>query len=41
MIKHNNKLLENRDYGSRGFATLITRHPLSVKVGTNFADNLW
>jgi hypothetical protein len=30
--------LENRDYGLRGFAALTTRHPLSTKVVTNFAD---
>jgi hypothetical protein len=29
--------LENRDYGRRGSAPLITR--LSAKVGTNFSDN--
>jgi hypothetical protein len=30
--------LENRDYGRRGCAALTTRHPLSAKVCTNFAD---
>jgi hypothetical protein len=30
--------LENRNKLPRGFVTLITRHPLSAKVGTNFAD---
>jgi hypothetical protein len=30
--------LENRDYGRRGSGTLTTWHPLSSKVGSNFAD---
>jgi hypothetical protein len=32
--------LENLDYGRKGPATLTTCHPLSTKVGTNFADKL-
>jgi hypothetical protein len=30
--------LENRDYGRRGSAALAMQHPLSAKVGSNFAD---
>jgi hypothetical protein len=33
--------LESREYGSRGSGTLTTWHPLSTKVGTNFADKQW
>jgi hypothetical protein len=30
--------LENREYDGRGSAALITRHPPSTKVDTNFTD---
>jgi hypothetical protein len=30
--------LEIRDYGRKGSAGLITRHPLSANVGNNFVD---
>jgi hypothetical protein len=30
--------LENRNYGRKGSAALTTRHPLSKKVVTHFAD---
>jgi hypothetical protein len=33
--------LGNRDYCRRKFALLTTWHPLSAKVGANFADKLW
>jgi hypothetical protein len=34
--KSSGSSLENRKYCRRGFVTLITWHPLSAKVGTNF-----
>jgi hypothetical protein len=32
--------LERREYGRRGSIALTTQHPLSIKVGADFADKL-
>jgi hypothetical protein len=37
-IKNSGSGLENRDYNRTEFVTLTMWHPLSAKVGTNFAD---
>jgi hypothetical protein len=36
--KLSGSVLENRDYGPRGSAALITRHPSIRNFGTNFVD---
>jgi hypothetical protein len=36
--KNSGSGLESREYGRRESVTLTTWHPLSAKVGTNFAD---
>jgi hypothetical protein len=36
--KSSDSCLEIREYGRRGSDTVTTRHPLSAKVGTKFAD---